>query len=75
VKYTSDRNGRPLAPNSTNELDAAKFNGLTADEKAYIVDVRTGATMSVNDPHGNIIAAIKDAYENRVEVIIPIPGK
>jgi len=30
--------------------------------------------MSVNDAHGDIIAAIKDAYANRVEVIIPIPA-
>lgn len=75
AKFTSDRNGRPLAPNSSNELDAAKFSKLTAEEQAYIVDVRTGATMSVNDAHGDIIAAIKDAFENRVEVVIPIPGK
>ena len=74
AKFTSDRNGRPLAANSSNELDAAKFGKLTAEEQAYIVDVRTGATMSVNDAHGNIVAAIKDAFENRVEVVIPIPS-
>ena len=62
-------------PNTTNELDKAKVDKLTADEKKAITDVRSGATMSVNDAHGNIIAAIKNAYENRYEVVIPIPAK
>ena len=28
-------------------------------------DVRTGATISLKDPHGDFIQAIKNAYENR----------
>ena len=75
TKYASDRNGRPLDPNTTNEIDKAKVDKLSADEKKMLTDVRSGATMSLNDPHGNIIAAIKAAYENRYEVVIPIPAK
>ena len=75
AKNTSDRNGRPLDPNTTNAVDKEKVDKLTAEEKAAITDVRTGATMSVNDAHGNILAAIKDAYENRYEVTITIPAK
>ena len=71
TKYTSDRNGRPLKPDSTNEQDKAKYDALSDADKAVIADVITGATMSLNDPHGNIIAAIKDAYNNRVEVVVP----
>ena len=65
VKYCSDRNGRPLKPDSTNEQDKAKFDALTDAEKAMLADVVTGATMSLNDSHGNIIAAIKKSFENR----------
>lgn len=70
--YTSDRNGRPLKPDSTNEQDKAKYDKLSDADKAVIAEVITGATMSLNDPHGNIIAAIKDAYNNRVEVVVPV---
>ena len=31
-----------------------------------LADITASATMSLNDSHGNIIAAIRDAYENRV---------
>jgi hypothetical protein len=30
-----------------------------------LVDVRTGATMSLNDGHGPYLAALKSAWENR----------
>jgi len=65
AKYCSDRNGRPLNPATTNEQDLAKLAALTDAEKAMLADVVTGATMSLNDSHGNIIEAIRKAYENR----------
>ncbi len=61
AKYTSDRNGRPLKAGSTNEEDAAKYDALTEDEKAMLADVTSGATMSLTDPHGDIIEAIEAA--------------
>lgn len=70
VKYFSDRNGRPIKANTTNAVDLAKFNTLTADEKAILADVVATATMSLNDPHGNILAALLDAYNNRVEIVV-----
>lgn len=72
AKYCSDVNGRPLKATSTNEKDKAKLATLTDKEKADLVDVVTGASFSLSDAHGNIIAAIKDAYEKRVEVTIPV---
>ena len=47
------------------EEDKAKFKALTDEEKQMLEDVRTGATISLNDPHGDFIQAIKNAYENR----------
>ena len=35
-----------------------------------LADVTTGATMSLRDSHGDIIAAIKKAYDNRVKLEI-----
>ena len=68
--YCSDRNGRPLKAGSSNEEDAAKYDALTDDEKAMLADVTSAATMSLNDGHGNILAAVKKAYENRVALEI-----
>ena len=67
AKYCSDANGRPLkAPTEdTKEEDKAKYEALTADEQAMLADVTAGATMSLNDSHGDILAAIRKAYENR----------
>jgi hypothetical protein len=65
AKYTSDRNGRPLKDGSTNEADAAKYKALSDEDKAILADVTTAATMSLNDGHGNILGALKKAYENR----------
>ena len=68
AKYTSDVNGRPLTEKSDKPEDIEKYGKLTDAEKAELADVTTGATFSLSDAHGNIIAAIKDAYEKRVEV-------
>ncbi len=65
-KYTSDVNGRPLKADSKEEKDKAKYNALNEDEKKKLADVTSGATMSLKDPHGDIVGAIKKAYENRI---------
>ena len=71
AKYTSDRNGRPLKDGSTNEADKAKYDALTPEDKALLADVTSAATMSLNDSHGNILGALKAAYENRQAVTAP----
>lgn len=68
AKNTSDVNGRPLKADSKNEKDQAKYAKLTEAEKKDLVDVVAGATMSLRDNHGDILGAIKNAYENRVEI-------
>ena len=68
AKYCSDNNGRPMQ--AGNEKDAAKYDALTDEEKAMLADVTSAATMSLNDSHGNIIAALEKAYENRVPLNI-----
>jgi hypothetical protein len=66
--YTSSRNGRPLKDGSTNEEDKAKYDALTAEDKAMLADVTSSATMSLNDSHGSILGALEDAFEKRVLV-------
>ncbi|MHC1786931.1 MAG: FMN-binding protein [Christensenellales bacterium] len=65
AKYTSAKNGRPLKDGSKDEAEAAKYAALTVDEKAMLADVTTAATMSLRDGHGDILTALKKAYENR----------
>jgi len=66
TKYTSDLNGRPLTAAMTKPEDVAKYGALTADDKTMLADVTTGATMSLKDAHGDIVGALKAAYENKV---------
>ena len=66
AKNTSDRNGRPLKDGSTNDQDAAKYAELSDDEKAVLADLTTSATMSLTDPHGDILEAITAAVANTV---------
>ena len=65
-KYCSDANGRPLKEDSSGEGDAEKYAALTDDEKAMLADITSSATMSLNDSHGDILSAIRKAYDNRV---------
>lgn len=70
TKNCSDVNGRPLKADSKNEKDKEKYAKLTDQEKKDLADVVSGATMSLKDAHGDIIGAIKKAYENRAEITI-----
>lgn len=74
AKYTSDLNRRPLkAPTeNTKPEDRAKYEKLTAQEKAMLAEVVSGATMSISDPHGDFVGALKKAYANRREISIPV---
>ncbi len=64
--FCSDRNNRPLKAASDDPDDAAKYAKLSDADKQMLADVTTTATMSLNDAHGNIVAAIRNAYDNRV---------
>ncbi len=57
----SDLNGRPLHGTSDKEEDAAKYDALT-DEQKQELDSISGATMSLSDPHGDILGAIEKAW-------------
>jgi uncharacterized protein with FMN-binding domain len=71
-KYTSDRNGRPLKDGSADAADKAKYDALTAAEKADLAEVTASATMSLNDAHGNIIEAIKASFANKEPLALKV---
>ena len=71
-KYTSDINGRPLREGEGAEFEQRKYDSLTDEEKAMLADVVSGATMSLNDSHGDIIQAIKASFEKSVDINIEI---
>lgn len=70
AKNTSDLNGRVLKAKATKDEDKAKYEKLSEAEKKELADVVAGATMSIKDAHGDILGAIKKAYNNRVEFIV-----
>ena len=57
----SDLNGRPLHGSSDKEEDVKKLDGLSDDQKSSL-DSISGATMSLRDPHGDILGAIEKAW-------------
>ena len=62
----SDANGRPLKiTDKSSDEDKAKFEALSEDEQAALVDLTSSATMSLQDAHGDILAAIRAAYDAR----------
>ncbi len=63
-RYCSDSTGKILKADSKDEAEAAKYDALTDEEKAEL-DAFSGATMSLNDQHGDLIGAIVKAYENK----------
>ena len=65
AKYCSDLNGRPLQANASKDEDVKKYEALSQEEKDMLADVTSSATMSLQDGHGDILKAIKKAYENR----------
>lgn len=65
AKYCSDANGKPLTASSSSEADVAKYGALTDEEKT-VNDAVAGATMSLTDPHGDILAAVAKAVSNAV---------
>lgn len=72
AKNTSDKNGRPLKANSTDPAEQAKYSKLTDAEKQALADVTSGASISLKDSHGDFIGALKKAYDNRIEVKVPV---
>ncbi|MFT9493824.1 LysM peptidoglycan-binding domain-containing protein [Anaerosolibacter sp.] len=64
--------GRPIKASTTKEDELAKLAKLTDAEKAVLADMVSGATMYVRDAHGDFLGAVANAYENRVEVVIPV---
>jgi len=67
-RFTTARNGRPFDPESEHEDDLPIIAEFTDEEIAMLIDVRSGATMALTDPHGLMLEAIEKAYENRVLV-------
>jgi LysM repeat protein len=64
--------GRPIKATTTKQDELDKLAKLTAAEKAALADVVAGATMSVSDAHGDFLGALQQAYDNRIELAIPV---
>jgi hypothetical protein len=64
-KYGNDVNGRPLNPETKDAKEKAKYDALSAADKKVAVDARSGATMSIEDAHGNVVLALRDAWNKR----------
>ena len=63
-KYFSGANGRPLKEDSSAEGDLEQYEGLAETDKQALTDITSGATMSLRDAHGDILLAVRRAWEN-----------
>ncbi len=59
----SDVNGKVLNGTSENEEDITKYDAMSDSQKDE-VDALTGATISLNDSHGDLIGSILGTWEN-----------
>ena len=66
-KYFSGNNGRPLKEDATAEGDLQQYEGLADTEKEELADITSSATMSLRDSHGDILLAVRRAWENAQE--------
>lgn len=64
--------GRPIKATTVKQDELDKLAKLTVAEKAALADVVAGATMSVSDAHGDFLGALQEAYDNRIEIVIPV---
>ena len=64
AKFCSDETGRPLKEESTSEADQTKYSALSDSEKSTLTDITSSATMSLRDPHGDVLTAIRRAWED-----------
>lgn len=62
-RFCSDETGRPLQKDTENEADLIKYNSLSDEEKSQLADVVSTATISLRDEHGDILTAIRRAWE------------
>lgn len=62
--YFSAENGRPLRAENEEEADRTKWQALSEADQAIASDVVSSATMSLRDEHGDILTAIRRAWED-----------
>ena len=70
----SDLNGRPLHGTSEKEEDVKKYEALS-DQQKQELDGISGATMSLRDPHGDILGAIEKARASAKETSITVESQ
>ena len=70
-KYCSEETGRPLREEIDSEDEQAKYDALTQEEQRMLADATTMATMSLRDSHGDILTAIRRAWEDAQTVRTP----
>lgn len=70
-KFCSEETGRPLMAESESEADQAKYAALAEEEQRQLADATTMATMSLRDSHGDILTAIRRAWEDAQTVRTP----
>ena len=63
-KYFSGVNGRPIKEDASDEGDLQQYESLADAERQELADITSSATMSLRDAHGDILLAVRRAWEN-----------
>lgn len=63
-RFCSDITGRPLQADEEDENDLAKYESLSELEKNLLADVTSSATLSLRGEWGDIVGAIRMAWED-----------
>lgn len=62
--YCSGETGRPLRADSGSDADKKKYADLSGEAQEMLADVTSTATMSLRDAHGDLLTAIRRAWED-----------
>lgn len=63
-RFCSAETGRPLQKDTDSTAEQEQYSALSQEEKAQLADVVSAATMSLRDEHGDLLTAIRRAWEN-----------
>lgn len=63
-RFCSQETGKPLQKDSDSQQEQEQYSALSEEEKKQLADVVSSATISLRDEHGDILTAIRRAWED-----------
>lgn len=63
-RFCSSETGKPLQQNAEDSAEQTQYAALSEDEQAQLADVTSSASIALRSEHGDILTAIRRAWED-----------